>query len=225
MADTEECYDVGWQTIVRDAFACTDFLKRSVENITVATLPPRREPSQWPPDRCCVTHFGRPYHRSLSVKVPGRTPAAILPESATKISPNRVHRLRHAASLMAWLKVPAGPRKWKPVSPKGGTHHFPLARNTALRLPGLCSAAIRPRWSQPETLKKEIFMTESTNTQTVSKKPTHLAYHSREAGEKSYLNRIGAAWQHKDGGGFTVQLDTVPLDGRVVIFPATEKKA
>jgi hypothetical protein len=61
------------------------------------------------------------------------------------------------------------------------------------------------------------FMTnESTST---SKKPTLYAHHVREAGNgKSYWTRIGAAWSNKDGG-FTLQLDCVPLDGRIVCTP------
>ncbi len=58
------------------------------------------------------------------------------------------------------------------------------------------------------------------------KKPTHIAYHVREAGpDKSFWNRIGVAWAHQDGQGFNIQLESVPLDGRVALRVATEKKA
>lgn len=54
-----------------------------------------------------------------------------------------------------------------------------------------------------------------------SRSPSHVAYHVRDAGpgKKGYWNRVGVAWTNKDGG-FTVQLDCVPLDGRIVCQPA-----
>ena len=60
-------------------------------------------------------------------------------------------------------------------------------------------------------------MTESTQKST---KPSLYAYQVREGGNgKSYWNRIGAVWSNKNGG-FTLQLDAVPLDGRIVCTPA-----
>lgn len=51
-----------------------------------------------------------------------------------------------------------------------------------------------------------------------SKRPTHIAYQVREGEEnKSYFNRIGAVWTHKDGEGFNIQLDSVPVDGKVTV--------
>lgn len=58
-----------------------------------------------------------------------------------------------------------------------------------------------------------------------SKTPSHIAYHVRDReGGKGFFTRIGAAWQHKDGKGFNVQLDCVPLDGRISLRVASEKK-
>ena len=60
-------------------------------------------------------------------------------------------------------------------------------------------------------------MTDTDNTTaTASKSPTHVAYHVREgkSNDKGFWTRIGAAWAHKDGKGFNIQLDgLVPLDG------------
>ncbi|MDH4980957.1 hypothetical protein [Hyphomicrobium sp. D-2] len=51
-----------------------------------------------------------------------------------------------------------------------------------------------------------------------SKRPSHIAYQVREGDDnKSYFNRIGAVWQHKDGEGFNIQLDSVPVDGKVTV--------
>jgi len=62
-----------------------------------------------------------------------------------------------------------------------------------------------------------------TETKSTGKSPSHVAYHVRETGNgKGYWNRIGVAWTNKDGG-FTVQLESVPLDGRVICQPADKK--
>lgn len=66
----------------------------------------------------------------------------------------------------------------------------------------------------------------STNDNaTASKAPTHIAYHVRDGkGDKGFFTRIGAAWPHKDNNGFNIQLDVMPLDGKIVLRFATEKK-
>ncbi|HVX16311.1 MAG TPA: hypothetical protein VHC22_34310 [Pirellulales bacterium] len=58
-----------------------------------------------------------------------------------------------------------------------------------------------------------------------SKAPTHIAYQVREReGQDSIWTRIGAAWQHKDGKGFNIQLDCMPFDGSISLRVASEKK-
>ena len=47
--------------------------------------------------------------------------------------------------------------------------------------------------------------------------PTHHVFHVREGEEKNYWTRIGAAWPHNDGKGFSIQLSCVPIDGRLTI--------
>ena len=55
-----------------------------------------------------------------------------------------------------------------------------------------------------------------------NEKPTLIAYSIKEReGQKAIWTRIGAAWPHK-GPGLTIQLDALPLDGRIVL---TEPKA
>ena len=55
----------------------------------------------------------------------------------------------------------------------------------------------------------------------MAEKPTHIAYAVRdfEKGGKpdASWSRIGAAFAHKDGKGFNVTLDAVPVSGRVVL--------
>ncbi len=63
-----------------------------------------------------------------------------------------------------------------------------------------------------------------TNT-TAPKKPSHVAYQVREKeGRKSFWTRIGSAWAHADGKGFNFQVESVPLDGRIVLRVASESK-
>ncbi len=66
-----------------------------------------------------------------------------------------------------------------------------------------------------------------TNTNTnASKAPSHVAYQVRDReGQKSFWTRIGSAWPHADGKGFNIQLEVVPLDGRITIRVASEKKS
>jgi len=42
-------------------------------------------------------------------------------------------------------------------------------------------------------------------------------------GDKSYFNRIGASWDHKDGEGRNIELDTIPLDGRITLRKNKER--
>jgi hypothetical protein len=62
------------------------------------------------------------------------------------------------------------------------------------------------------------------STPSSSKKPSLSAFHVREASNgKGYWTKIGAAWSNKDGG-FTLQLDCIPLDGRIVCTPPKKEE-
>ena len=51
------------------------------------------------------------------------------------------------------------------------------------------------------------------------RKPAYHAYQVRDGSNgKSYWNRVGAAWPNR-AGGFTLQLESIPLDGRIVLQP------
>jgi len=49
------------------------------------------------------------------------------------------------------------------------------------------------------------------------KAPDFLAWHITQKAEKSFWNKVGAAWKHRDGNGYTIQLDVVPINGRIVL--------
>ena len=58
-----------------------------------------------------------------------------------------------------------------------------------------------------------------------NKSPSHIVYQVRDReGQKGFWTRIGSAWPHQDGKGFNVQLEVVPLDGRITLRVASEKK-
>jgi len=85
--------------------------------------------------------------------------------------------------------------------------------------------AIRPRWSRSETQEKENTMSDNNKSESTTKTPSHVAYQVRDReGQKGFWTRIGSVWPHADGKGFNVQLEVVPLDGRITLRVATEKK-
>lgn len=56
--------------------------------------------------------------------------------------------------------------------------------------------------------------------------PSLIAYHVTERGEKSFWTRIGAAWDHEDAKGLTVQLELTPTNGgRIVLREPAEDEA
>ncbi len=47
-----------------------------------------------------------------------------------------------------------------------------------------------------------------------------MAFHVRKSADgkgKGFWTRIGAAWSHEDGEGFNLQIDVMPLDGKIVL--------
>jgi hypothetical protein len=51
-------------------------------------------------------------------------------------------------------------------------------------------------------------------------KPTLIAYTVKNRGsdQSAIWTRIGAAWPHKDKPGFSIELDALPHDGRIVLI-------
>jgi hypothetical protein len=67
-------------------------------------------------------------------------------------------------------------------------------------------------------------MSTKNTTPTKSNLPTHIAYHVRDGkNEKGYFTRIGVAFAHKDGNGFNLLIETIPLDGKITLRVPTEK--
>jgi len=62
------------------------------------------------------------------------------------------------------------------------------------------------------------------NEKTEKNRPSFDAFQVKDgADDKSYFNRVGAAFAHRDGEGHTVQLDSVPVDGRIVLRTPKER--
>jgi len=55
------------------------------------------------------------------------------------------------------------------------------------------------------------------------RKPTHRLYRVVGDGKLATWTPIGAAWPNKDGMGFSIQLDAIPREGRVMLRATTEK--
>lgn len=62
--------------------------------------------------------------------------------------------------------------------------------------------------------QKEIDMTD----QNTKKQPDFHVFQVKDIGEgTSRWTQIGAAWANKDGEGFNISLDSLPLDGKLTL--------
>jgi hypothetical protein len=58
------------------------------------------------------------------------------------------------------------------------------------------------------------------------KAPAFVAYHVADrTQDKSFWTRIGAAWDHDDGKGLTLQLDLVPVAGGRIVLRQPQEAA
>ncbi len=56
-------------------------------------------------------------------------------------------------------------------------------------------------------------------------KPSHTCFTVRERGEeKAFWVAIGSGWTNRDGS-FNVQLDALPIDGKIVLRVRKDKEA
>ena len=51
-----------------------------------------------------------------------------------------------------------------------------------------------------------------------SNRPSHLVYAVTKSGDRSNWREIGAAWPHRDGEGFNLKLDALPLNGAEIVI-------
>jgi len=65
----------------------------------------------------------------------------------------------------------------------------------------------------------EMKMTKETKTT----KPSHRLYTVTGEGESARWNDIGVAWPTKDGKGYSLSLNSMPLNGRIIMRTAEAK--
>jgi hypothetical protein len=78
---------------------------------------------------------------------------------------------------------------------------------------------VRPRSGAGNEEKETMTMSDTSNDSTAAKKPAYIAYSVRERGKgkKSKFTEIGVVFPHKDGKGFDVLYDAIPLSGRITL--------
>ncbi len=66
--------------------------------------------------------------------------------------------------------------------------------------------------------------TRNSNKNRETKAPAYVAFHVAEKNDRNaFWTRIGAAWDHEDGKGLTLQLDLVAVSGgRIVLRTPSE---
>ncbi|WP_193169963.1 hypothetical protein [Nisaea nitritireducens] len=81
-----------------------------------------------------------------------------------------------------------------------------------------------PAQAQPEPQVQDEIQTDTErDTQTEvrneeANRPSHLAFQVSDGQDgKSYFNRIGAAFEHRDNEGYNIALDAVPVDGKITL--------
>ena len=58
----------------------------------------------------------------------------------------------------------------------------------------------------------------NSNQNNGGKRPDYIAYNVKHSNDgKGHWNKVGAAWQHQDGQGYDLALDSIPVDGRVTL--------
>ena len=53
---------------------------------------------------------------------------------------------------------------------------------------------------------------------TTAKKPAFNAYTVTGEGKQAFWTRIGSAWPHQNGEGFNIELNALPVNGRIVLM-------
>lgn len=63
----------------------------------------------------------------------------------------------------------------------------------------------------------------TTQSLPFGRKPTHRLFRVVGDGENAIWTPIGAAWPNKDGQGFSINCEAMPLSGRIVMRTITAK--
>ena len=52
---------------------------------------------------------------------------------------------------------------------------------------------------------------------TQKNRPTHTVFVVEGEGDSAFWTKVGAAWSHEDGKGFSITLSCMPLNGRLTL--------
>lgn len=67
-------------------------------------------------------------------------------------------------------------------------------------------------------------MEQSIQQKHETRSPIYVAFQDKgRVGAKAIWTQIGGAWPHADGKGFTLQLEALPLNGRITLRRPEEK--
>ena len=61
-------------------------------------------------------------------------------------------------------------------------------------------------------------------TNTAPNKPSHRVFAVTKRGDNKRWQEIGAAWPHKDGKGFNLKLDYLPLNGGELVIRVPKER-
>ena len=61
-----------------------------------------------------------------------------------------------------------------------------------------------------------------SNETDIDSRPTHRVYAVTGKGKKKFWQPIGALWAHRDGKGFNLSLDYLPLNGAQTVVRLVE---
>ena len=75
----------------------------------------------------------------------------------------------------------------------------------------------------PAAHTKEQIM--ATQRKTPSSKPTHRVYLVTGTGKSAFWTPIGAAWPNRDGAGYSITCDAIPIQSRIVMRKISERPA
>lgn len=64
----------------------------------------------------------------------------------------------------------------------------------------------------------------ATQQPLLGRKPTHRLYRVQGDGQSAIWTPIGAAWPNKDGQGFSLTCEAMPLTGRIVMRQIMERE-
>jgi hypothetical protein len=135
-----------------------------------------------------------------------------------------------AAYLTGRHEADAGPRKLpRPLSTPRVAEAFGLSLARWRIRPGLTRLLIACRQAAigaDPNIKKENHHDRQPHIQIPPPRAlSHLVYSVRDReAKKAVWTRIGAAWEHADNKGFSIQIEALPLDGRITLRLASEKK-